>query len=103
MDALSTPEMANTSPEPPKRARRARVELPAQHPSRVLIEDPQPLLDDGCHRAKPCVGDRVEVSAEIFADGHEALRALVHYRRSGQRRWQRAPLGPIDAAVGGDR
>jgi len=95
--------MASTAPDPPRRARRARVELPAQRPSRVVIEDPQPLLDGGRHRAKRCVGDRVEVSAAIFADGHEALRALVHYRHAGQRRWRSAALAPIDAAAGGDR
>ena len=111
MDALSTPDMVNASPEPSAsgserraRARRARVELPAERPSRVVIEDAQPLLDGGRHRAKRCVGDRVEVSAEIFADGHEALRALVHYRRRGAAPLAaRAAACPIDAAVGGDR
>jgi starch synthase (maltosyl-transferring) len=85
------------------RAGRARIELPAERPSRVVIEDAQPLLDGGRHRSKRCVGDRVEVSAAIFADGHDVLRALVHHRRRGQRRWRSAPLRSLDAATGGDR
>jgi starch synthase (maltosyl-transferring) len=84
-------------------ARPAAVKLPAERPSRVVIEDALPLLDGGRHRAKRCVGDRVEVSADVFADGHEVLRAVVHYRRRGEPRWRSAALRPVDAGVGGDR
>ena len=49
----------------------------ASAPPRVHIENPQPLLDCGRYRAKACVGDRVDVSATIFADGHDLLRAVV--------------------------
>jgi starch synthase (maltosyl-transferring) len=75
----------------------------ASPPTRVLIEDPQPLLDGGRHPAKACVGDRFEVAATIFADGHDVLRAVVRYRRAGEQDWDEAAMAPIDADVGGDR
>jgi starch synthase (maltosyl-transferring) len=83
--------------------RRPRTPLPAERPPRVVIADPQPLIDGGRYRAKRCVGDRVEVSATIVRDGHDVLRAVAHYRRPGERRWRAAPLARSDAAVGGDR
>ncbi len=87
----------------PRRLKRPRTPLPAQRPARVLIEDPQPMIDAGRYRAKRCIGDRVEVSARIFRDGHDILRALAHYRRRGDRRWRTVPMARSDAAVGGER
>ncbi len=75
----------------------------ASPPPRVQIEDPQPLLDCGRYIAKACVGDNVEVSATIFRDGHDRIAAVVRYRGPGQRDWGEAPMGRIDAALGGDR
>ena len=96
-----TGQMPTTALE--RRVRRARIPLPAQRPARVVIEDPQPVVDGGRYRAKRCIGDRVEVSATIFRDGHDALRALACYRRRGERRWRTVPMARSDAAVGGDR
>jgi starch synthase (maltosyl-transferring) len=75
----------------------------ASPPTRVQIEDPQPLLDCGRHAVKACVGDRVEVSATIFADGHDLLRAVVRARGPGEREWREAPMHRSDAELGGDR
>jgi starch synthase (maltosyl-transferring) len=75
----------------------------ASPPTRVQIEDPQPLLDCGRHAVKACVGDRVEVAATIFADGHDLLSAVVRSRGPGEREWREAPMHRIDAELGGDR
>jgi starch synthase (maltosyl-transferring) len=82
----------------------SHVPLPAttSPPPRVHIEDPQPLLDCGRYRAKACVGDHVAVSATIFADGHDLLRAVVRYRGPEDRDWSEAPIERIDADRGGD-
>ncbi len=71
---------------------------PAQPPpQRIVIQLPRPSLDGGRYAPKRCVGDTVEVSADIFRDGHEKLRAVVRYRAPGARRWRAAPLVAIDA------
>ena len=69
----------------------------AAHPS----QRPAPLVECGRYPAKACVGDTVTVRAEIFADGHEELRAVVQYRPGGGR-WKESPMRRIDAHVDGD-
>jgi starch synthase (maltosyl-transferring) len=75
----------------------------AQPPSRIQIQYPAPVVDDGRYPAKRCVGDRVGVSADIFRDGHDELRAVVSYRGPGDRRWREAPLHRTDAHLEGVR
>jgi starch synthase (maltosyl-transferring) len=45
----------------------------------IVIEAVQPELDGGRFRAKAIVGDRVDVTADIFRDGTAELAAVVHY------------------------
>jgi len=54
---------------------------------RVLIEDVQPQVDGGVYPAKRTVGERVDVSANIYADGHDHLRAEVVYRFGESGTW----------------
>jgi starch synthase (maltosyl-transferring) len=75
----------------------------ASPPPRVRIEDPQPLLDCGRYSVKACVGDRVQVSATIFRDGHDLLAAVVRYQGPGQDSWSETPMHRVDAELGGDR
>ncbi len=66
-----------------------------QRPSRVVIQQVSPEVDAGRFAAKRIEGDRVEVQATIFADGHEVLAAEVLHRRRGAAAWSRAPMGPL--------
>jgi starch synthase (maltosyl-transferring) len=61
-------------------------------PPRIQIEDVRPVLDCGRYRPKRSVGDRVEVSATIFRDGHDLLGAAVRYKPPRGRRWLEAPM-----------
>jgi starch synthase (maltosyl-transferring) len=60
-------------------------------PARIQIQDVRPQVDCGRYPAKACLGDAVSVSATIFRDGHETLRAVVRYRCKGGR-WRETPL-----------
>jgi starch synthase (maltosyl-transferring) len=73
----------------------------SQPPPRIRIESPRPMVDCGRFPSKACVGDDVTVSADIFRDGHDVLRAVVRYRGPGDRRWCEAPLHPTDHDRGG--
>jgi starch synthase (maltosyl-transferring) len=75
------------------------VAIPTERPPRVVVEGVQPEVDAGRFAAKRVEGDTVEVTATIFADGHEVLAAEVLHRRDGEHSWSRAPMGP----VGNDR
>jgi len=59
---------------------------------RVIIETVQPDVDAGRHRPKRVVGDSVEVTAQIFTDGHEKIAADVLYRAADDPNWRRAPM-----------
>jgi starch synthase (maltosyl-transferring) len=63
--------------------------------SRVVIEDVRPQIDGGRHPAKRVVGETLEVSADIFMDGHEKLSACVNHREAGEAAWQETPMEPI--------
>jgi hypothetical protein len=56
-----------------------------------------PQLDCGRYAIKRTAGDALEVSATIFRDGHEQLRAAVRYRGPGARGWQEAPMRHVDS------
>ncbi|HEX2105508.1 MAG TPA: maltotransferase domain-containing protein, partial [Solirubrobacteraceae bacterium] len=72
-------------------------------PARIRIQLPRPAIEEGRWPVKRTVGDTVAVSADVFRDGHEVLRAVVRHRRPGARRWSEEPLHPIDAHHNGVR
>ncbi len=55
---------------------------------RVKIERLRPCVDEGRFPAKRCVGDRVQIAADVFADGHDHVAAAVRWRRLGERQWR---------------
>ncbi len=72
-------------------------------PTRIVIQHPLPSVDGGRYPSKRCVGDGATVSADIFRDGHDLLRAVVRYRAPKARRWREAELKRIDAHIDGVR
>ena len=64
-------------------------------PPRIQILEVKPQVDCGRFPVKRIVGERVDVSARIFRDGHDALGAAVRYRPAGTTRWQEVPLEPL--------
>ena len=58
-----------------------------------------PQVDCGRYAVKRTEGDRVDVTACIFRDGHELLGAAVRYKPAGATRWLEAPL----EALGNDQ
>ena len=63
--------------------------------SRVVIENVKPEIDCGRFPAKRTVGERMTVEADIFVDGHDALSALLLYRKEGASAWIETPMQPL--------
>jgi starch synthase (maltosyl-transferring) len=59
---------------------------------RAIIEGVTPIVDCGRFPVKRCVGDRITVSADVFVDGHDLPRALLLYRKRGERSWQQVDM-----------
>ena len=64
----------------------------ASSPSRVIIEGVLPEIDRGRFPIKRVVGEAVEVGADIFAEGHDVLAAIVRHRPVGQTKWAEVPM-----------
>jgi starch synthase (maltosyl-transferring) len=75
----------------------------ATPPARIRILDVRPQIDGGRFAIKRTVGERLEVSAEAFRDGHDAIRAVLRFRGPGEAEWREAPMRWTDREVDGDR
>jgi starch synthase (maltosyl-transferring) len=75
----------------------------SEPPRRIRIAKPAPVLDAGSYAPKRCVGDTVAVSADVFRDGHEKIKAVVKYKAPGGRRWLETPMHALDAHHSGVR
>ena len=62
----------------------------------IAIENVQPELDGGRWPIKRVVGDALEVSADIFKEGHDLLQARVIYHPIGQSGWDEVPMRLAD-------
>jgi starch synthase (maltosyl-transferring) len=63
---------------------------------RVVIEAVEPEVDSGKFPIKRCVGDRVRVQADIFADGHDQLGARLLFRQADDSTWQDTPMRLVE-------
>jgi starch synthase (maltosyl-transferring) len=62
----------------------------------VVIESVAPTVEGGRFPVKREVGASVEVSADIFKEGHEILVAFVRFRRATDAEWREAPMEFVD-------
>ena len=59
---------------------------------RLVIEQVTPQLDGGRYPIKRIRGDRVQVSAAIFREGHDLISARILYRGPQDAEWRHAAL-----------
>jgi starch synthase (maltosyl-transferring) len=63
----------------------------------------RPTIEEGRWPVKRTVGDTVAVSADVFRDGHEVLRAVIRHKGPGESGWSEDPLHAVDAHHNGVR
>ena len=59
---------------------------------RVAIEGVSPQVDGGRFPIKRIVRDEVTIEADVFADGHEELAALLQHRHESEATWHSTPM-----------
>src|SRR5690349_9065674 len=86
------------APAPARKTAGARGDLPPADELKrtVIIEAIAPTVDGGRYPVKRDVGASVEVSADIFKEGHEVLVAFLLYRRADERAWRETPMRFVD-------
>ncbi len=61
---------------------------------RVIVEQVRPWIDGGRFPIKRAVGDRVEIEADAFVDGHDRITVRLLHRREGMDDWHAVPMEP---------
>jgi starch synthase (maltosyl-transferring) len=56
------------------------------------IEDVYPLIDGGRFPVKRVAGERIDVWADIYRDGHDVVNAALVWRREQDHEWRREPM-----------
>jgi starch synthase (maltosyl-transferring) len=69
--------------------------FPQDGRQRVVIEGVKPEIDAGRFAIKRTAGEKVTVEADIFADGHDLLAAVLKYRRKKDEQWTEVPMAPL--------
>jgi starch synthase (maltosyl-transferring) len=81
---------------PAKTARGKAARLPvADGRMRAVVESIAPQVDHGRFAVKRIAGDRVEVEADCFADGHDVLACRLRFRHDADAAWQESPMTPL--------
>ena len=68
-------------------------------PQRVVIRGVQPEIECGRFPIKRVIGESIVVEADIFADGHDSIEAVVRYRHENDEAWSEVSMD----ALGNDR
>lgn len=69
--------------------------FPKEARQRVLIERVRPEIDAGRYPIKRTVGEKVVVTADIFADGHDRIAARLLYKPATESAWAEVPMKPL--------
>lgn len=59
---------------------------------RAVIDAVHPVVDGGRFAVKRIVGDRVDVEAHCFADGHDLLRVMLRWRAEEAGEWNEVEM-----------
>lgn len=54
---------------------------------RVLIENVLPQLDNGQFFIKRIINQEVQVTADVFSDGHDVMQAVVQFKHEKDKKW----------------
>jgi len=86
-------EMDETTPSPKQEtADPVSEKLPVKRRNRVQITGVRPEIEGGRYPIKRIVDDVVEITANIVADGHNALAAVLLYKEETQSEWSETPM-----------
>jgi starch synthase (maltosyl-transferring) len=77
-------------------ALRAQSQVPDTEAIHAVVENIQPAVDGGRFPVKAIPGEIIEITADIFRDGHEKCEASVLFRKQGTEKWSRAPMEFVD-------
>jgi starch synthase (maltosyl-transferring) len=63
----------------------------------VVIENVEPCLDGGRYPIKRVIGQVLNVSADIFKEGHDQICAILKWRKVGHPEWNWTQMQPFES------
>ena len=66
-----------------------------QNQTRIIIENVLPQLDNGAFFIKRIIGQSVNVTADILADGHDVMEAVVQFKHENDKKWQEIRMNKL--------
>jgi len=86
--------MATSTKSAKARASRAAL-APDDGRRRAVIEGVKPEVDCGRFPVKRVLGDVLDVEADVFTDGHDAVRCRLRHRHERERTWHEVEMQPL--------
>lgn len=71
---------------------RSTIERVSNGTVRAVIDKVTPEIDGGLYPIKRVVGEPIVVTADVFADGHDALVVTLRRRHTNQTSWSELPM-----------
>jgi starch synthase (maltosyl-transferring) len=56
--------------------------------TRIIIENIMPQLDGGAFPIKRIVGQKIDITADVFSDGHDIIECCVKFQHERDKKWQ---------------
>ncbi|MDQ3395088.1 MAG: alpha-1,4-glucan--maltose-1-phosphate maltosyltransferase [Bacteroidota bacterium] len=63
-----------------------------QGKQRIIITNVSPELNCGKYPIKRVIGEKIVVSADVFGDGHDVVKAAMLCRQLGNEKWEEIPM-----------
>ena len=67
-----------------------------QNQTRIVIESVKPQLDGGSFFIKRIINQTVNVSAHVFADGHDVVECCVKFKHEKDKKWNEVRMSPTE-------
>ncbi len=67
-----------------------------QNQERVIIENISPSIENGLYTLKTIANQEIKIEADILADGHDFLRAVLNYKLVGDKNWTEQNFNPFE-------
>ena len=65
-----------------------------QNQTRIVIENVLPQLDCGANPIKRIVNQKINVTADVFSDGHDIIECCVKFKHENDKKWQEVRMNP---------
>jgi len=67
-----------------------------QNQTRIIIESVKPQLDGGSFYIKRIINQKVNITANVFSDGHDVVECCVKFKHEKDRKWNEVRMVPTE-------